>query len=493
MENDDTHGINEDIRNKEGKNKKKRKKTISVIGIIFLSFIVLFTLVYFFFIPKLTLKGEKYIKVEYGNSFKEPGYTASYLDNDITDKAWIEGNVNNEIVGKYKLKYKVRKNKITITKERVVEIVDTVSPSIELMGEKEQNVCPNIDYVEEGYTAIDNYDKNITDKVKIEKTDTEIKYSVEDSSGNNTHIIRKINKVDNTAPVITLKNGDNYYVMINSKYKDPGYTATDNCEGDLTSKVIVEGNVNTNVSGKYNVTYSVEDSNKNKNTVTRVVNVTNEIKTSPEVKGAIYLTFDDGPSATITPKLLDILKEKDVKATFFVINHSSNLDYLIKRAYEEGHTVALHSMTHNYSKIYSSQEAYFSDLKQISDKVERLTGTKSMIIRFPGGGSNTISRNYSKGIMTTLTNEVLNRGYHYFDWNVSSGDAGDVKTTEGVYNNVTKGLSKNKANIVLLHDFENNYKTLNAISDIIDYGKDNGYEFLAIDMSTALVRHKVNN
>ena len=118
---------------------------------------------------------------------------------------------------------------------------------------------------------------------------------------------------------------------------------------------------------------------------------------------------------------------------------------------------------------------------------------KSNIIRFPGGGSNTVSRNYSKGIMSILTKEVLNRGYHYFDWNVSSNDAGGAKTSEEVYNNVVKNLSKNRANVVLMHDFENNYKTLNAISDIIDYGKANGYQFLAIDMSTSMVRHSVNN
>jgi len=469
------------------------KKSLSIIGIIFLIFLLLFGIFYIFLIPKISLKGKNYIKVEYGTNYEEPGYSATYLGNNITDKVWTVGNVNNEKLGKYNIKYKVRKNKVTVTKERIVEIIDTVSPTIELKGKIEQDICPNIEYEEEGYTAIDNYDKDITNKVEIDKTDTEIKYKVKDSSNNETTIIRKTNRVDNSAPTITLKNGENYYIQVNSTYNEPGYTATDNCEGDLTDKVVVEGTVNTKTPGKYNITYSVEDLNKNKKTITRVVTVTNEVVTSPAIKGAIYLTFDDGPSATITPKLLDILKEKDVKATFFVINHSSNLDYLIKRAYDEGHTVALHSMTHNYAKIYSSTDAYFSDLQQISDKVERITGNKSMIIRFPGGGSNTVSRHYSKGIMRTLTNEVLNRGYHYFDWNVSSGDAGDVNTSEAVYNNVTRGLSKNRANIVLMHDFENNYKTLNAISDIIDYGKENGYQFLAIDMSTALVRHSVNN
>ena len=247
--------------------------------------------------------------------------------------------------------------------------------------------------------------------------------------------------------------------------------------------------------GSYELTYTITDSSGNVASVKRTVKVNKKVEpnTSSAVPGTIYLTFDDGPSSTITPKLLDILKEKNVKATFFVINHSSNLDYLIKREYNEGHTVALHSYTHDYKTVYSSVDAYFRDLQQISDKVERLTGQKSYIIRFPGGSSNTVSKKYTPGIMTTLTQEVLEKGYHYFDWNVSSGDAGDTNTKEGVYNNVIKGLSKSKANVILMHDFESNYKTLNAISDIIDYAKRNGYEFKTIDMSTQMVRHRVNN
>ena len=189
---------------------------------------------------------------------------------------------------------------------------------------------------------------------------------------------------------------------------------------------------------------------------------------------------------------MDILKEKDIKATFFVVNHSDDFDNLVKREFKEGHTIGLHSYTHNYKKIYSSSNNYFEDLKKISDKVKEVTGEETKIIRFQGGGSNTVSRGYSKGIMTYLTNEVINRGYHYFDWNVSSGDAGGAKNSKQVYNNVTKGLRKNRANIVLMHDFENNYKTLNALRDIIDYGIRNGYTFQAIDMTTPLVRHKVN-
>lgn len=452
-----------------------------------------FILFYFFMIPSISLNGDKNIEINYNEEYIEPGYSASYLNKDISDKVYVIGGVDSSKLGVYSIKYNVRKNKIVVSKERRVSVVDKENPSITLVGNNSVEMCPNVSYIEEGFSALDNYDGDLTDKVKINVSDDFVSYEVVDSSGNVATIKRILKKNDNVLPVITLKQGNNYYLKRGSKYVEPGFTATDNCDGDLTNFVSVSGSVDSSVVGKNEIIYSVVDSSGNKYSITRVVNVYNEPETNPEVKGVIYLTFDDGPSGSITPKLLDILKEKNVKATFFVVNHSSNLDYLIQREYNEGHTVALHSMTHDYAKIYSSKDAYFYDLEAISKKVEKLTGQKSMIIRFPGGSSNTVSRNYSRGIMTLLTKEVLNRGYHYFDWNVSSGDAGGAKTSQDVYRNVVGGLSKKRSNIVLLHDFESNYKTLNAISDIIDYGKANGYEFLAIDMSTSMVRHSVNN
>ena len=128
----------------------------------------------------------------------------------------------------------------------------------------------------------------------------------------------------------------------------------------------------------------------------------------------------------------------------------------------------------------------------IQNKVEGIIGKKSTIIRFPGGSSNTVSRRYSLGIMTILTNEVTNKGFTYFDWNVSSGDAGEARSSDDVYRNVTSSL-KYQNNVVLMHDFEGNYKTLNALRDIIKYGKQNGYTFSAINTSTFPSHHGINN
>ena len=192
----------------------------------------------------------------------------------------------------------------------------------------------------------------------------------------------------------------------------------------------------------------------------------------------------------MTKEILDILDEEGIKATFFV---TSGGEY-VKRAYNSGHTIALHTSSHKYSYVYASEENYFNDLNTVSDSVYNSIGIRCKFIRFPGGSSNTISRNYNNGIMSRLVNAVTNKGYVYFDWNVDSNDAGgDGNNSNKIYNNVINGLSHNKTNIVLMHDSASHRGTVNALRDIIRYGKDNGYSFKAITSDTPTVRHPVNN
>ena len=127
----------------------------------------------------------------------------------------------------------------------------------------------------------------------------------------------------------------------------------------------------------------------------------------------------------------------------------------------------------------------------MQDRVKRITGQTSMIIRFPGGASNTVSRKYSPGIMSRLTQSVLEKGYKYYDWNISSGDAGGTTTSSGVYNNVINNLRKNRANIILMHDIKP--YTRDALRQIIKYGKESGYTFEKITMDTPMITQSVNN
>ena len=316
------------------------------------------------------------------------------------------------------------------------------------------------------------------------KRDNKYTYSVVDSSGNKTKLIRRIVKKDRTKPHLTL-NGDQIVNIVRGEnYLESGYTAIDNCEGDITSRVEVDGVIDINTVGSYKLTYRVSDSSNNEVVLTRIVNVL-----EPSKKGVIYLTFDDGPKDGTTNIILNILKEEGIKATFFVTNNGP--DELIKREYDEGHTVALHTATHDYSAVYLSEGAYFNDLESVQRRVENITGYKSMLIRFPGGSSNTISRKYNVGIMSRLTSEVQKRGYKYYDWNISSGDAGQTNTSEGVYQNVVSQLSHDRVNMILMHDIKP--YTRDALRGIIKYGKENGYIFDKITDSTEMVVQRVNN
>lgn len=459
---------------------KNKNKLILIIGVV----LIIFLLIYLF-IPFFKLKGKREITLEVNNEYKENGYltNAKVLE--------VSNNINTSKLGTYTVLYKYKKyNKIKET-IRVVNIVDKTPPELDLIGNLEINNCSK-SYQEEGYAAFDNYDGDLTQKVEKEIKDGKIIYKVKDSSNNITTKERTFSNIDKEGPVIKLK-GSSVNLKINNKYVEQGYTVTDNCDDDLTSKVEITNNININKEGTYEVIYKVKDKSGNESKEVRKVTVYTPKKCFSSVSngkpGVIYLTFDDGPSTKNTARLLDILKEENVKATFFLID-KTNTDYLIKRMYDEGHTIGLHTASHNYKYIYSSTTNFIKDIEKIQEKVARITGEKSSIIRFPGGSSNTVS-SFNPGIMCTLSNMVIEKGYHYFDWNVSSGDAGSKRSKKNTYRNVTNNLSKNRANVVLMHDIYDS--TVDAVKDIIKYGKDNGYTFEKITMDTEMYTHYVNN
>lgn len=213
---------------------------------------------------------------------------------------------------------------------------------------------------------------------------------------------------------------------------------------------------------------------------------------TPKEKSIIYLTFDDGPNRYSTPKILNILKKNKVRATFFELKPAKADFDLTKRVLKEGHALAMHGYQHKYDAIYKSEKIYRNNLDKLRDLFFDKFGVWCTVTRFPGGSSNTVSR-YNPGIMTKITKKIHDWGYHYFDWNVSSGDAGDVDTAAAVYKNVTSGLKKGRSNVVLMHDFNKNDKTINALDKIIKYGKKHGYSFRAITASTDEIHHTVNN
>ncbi|MEL7657236.1 MAG: polysaccharide deacetylase family protein, partial [Bacillota bacterium] len=169
------------------------------------------------------------------------------------------------------------------------------------------------------------------------------------------------------------------------------------------------------------------------------------VKTEPNT---VYLTFDDGPSAR-TAEILDILKQEDVKATFFIIGKEGEKEKnLMKRIVDEGHTIGIHTYSHVYSDIYDSTENYLADFNQTFELIYGTTGVKPDVFRFPGGSIN----KYSSLIYKEIIAEMLRRGFTYYDWNASSGDAVSNASANSVYNNSVRSSEDKDRVILLMHD-----------------------------------------
>lgn len=201
----------------------------------------------------------------------------------------------------------------------------------------------------------------------------------------------------------------------------------------------------------------------------------------------VYLTFDDGPTRN-TGKILDILDEYGVKATFFVMN-SGSYNYYMKEIVDRGHQIALHTYTHQYT-IYQSVDTYYDDLNKISELVKKETGVETKLIRFPGGSSNTVSKKYCKGIMTTLTKDVVAKGYYYYDWNCTNNDAGGANTVEEQLKYAKRYPKGAKEIVVLMHDKST---TANALPSIIEYYQSQGMKFGVITPEVTGAHHSPLN
>jgi peptidoglycan/xylan/chitin deacetylase (PgdA/CDA1 family) len=448
------------------------------------------------------------IILEYNQEYELNKPRASLLGKYILKEGYeipvtSSDNIDNTKLGEYEITYHSKFMFWEDSAKTKVFVKDTTAPTITLKHIDDYYTLPNEEYMEEGYWANDNYDGDLTDKVKVEKTKEKITYTVVDSSGNITIQERKIFYNDPIAPELKLNGDETITLEEGNKYTEPGYNAIDNVDGDLTEKVKVETNLDTNKPGTYEIKYTISDNYNNKTEKTRKIIITAKPtptptptpSAKPEVHNpttptekVIYLTFDDGPSK-YTPDLLKILDKYNVKATFFVVDTA--YDYLIKDIYEAGHSIGLHTLTHEYSQIYKSEAAFYEDLYAIQDLVYKNTGTKPTLTRFPGGSSNSVSKKYCKGIMTKLTTSLPENGFRYFDWNVSSGDAGGTTTKDGVVSNVINGCKKKKTCVVLQHDTKK--YSVEAVEEIIIWGLENGYTFLPLDINSPGMHHGVNN
>lgn len=483
---------------------KHKKGFLKFLGIALGIFILVFGVTFALEKPEMELEhGQNeelfQLEVDSGEQIKMP--ETKYHFKDVTNKVRINGNIDYTKVGEYDINFEIDTLFGKYSKPAKIKIIDTKAPEIILEGEENFKQSYTKEYQEPGVKAIDKYEGDLSEKIttkkeEIDENNYKIIYTVEDSSGNKAENVRNITIVDDVAPVITLNGSATINLTPNAKYEEKGAKAQDEKDGDLTANIKIEGTVDTSKEGTYTITYKVSDKSGNEGVAKRTIVVKQYVAPvqaqSRGVASTIYLTFDDGPTTNITPQILNILASKGVKATFFVLNYNAAGEALIKREYNEGHTVAIHGYSHDYNQIYKSEEAYMNNIIQLQNKIKASTGYVPTITRFPGGSSNTVSK-YNPGIMTRLCRLLPQRGFKYFDWNVSSGDAGGARNADEVYNNVVKGLSKSRANVVLMHDFSSNQKGVDALARIIDYGLANGYTFSRITENTPMVTHTPNN
>ena len=200
----------------------------------------------------------------------------------------------------------------------------------------------------------------------------------------------------------------------------------------------------------------------------------------------IYLTFDDGPSDN-TEKILDVLDEYGVKATFFVSGkEGETAEERYKMIVDRGHTLAMHSYTHKYSSLYASLKAFKAEIVKESNYLEEVTGYKPWLFRFPGGSSNQVS-NVS---MSRLIKYLNDQGITYFDWNVDSGDAtSNSYTTDDMIDNVMKDIGKYHTAVVLFHDTNVKGTTVDGLRELLPILLTRDAEIKAIDEDTNLVQH----
>lgn len=201
----------------------------------------------------------------------------------------------------------------------------------------------------------------------------------------------------------------------------------------------------------------------------------------------VYLTFDDGPSEN-TGKILEILAEYDVKATFFVtgqqaVSHPEWYQAIV----DGGHTLGMHSYSHRYGEIYRSEDDFGSDLLKLQSYIENTTGVTPSFYRFPGGSSNTVS----ELPMSVFCDYLTDNSITYFDWNVSSKDAASpMRPTEEIVYNCTSNLESFQNAVILLHDASNKSSTVEALPEVIEkiQAMENT-EILPITEQTVVVHH----
>lgn len=199
------------------------------------------------------------------------------------------------------------------------------------------------------------------------------------------------------------------------------------------------------------------------------------IYTSEEKR--VFLTFDDGPTEAVTPYILDLLKQENIKATFFVLGNRAKANpELIKREFDEGHYIANHGYTHKYSQIYQNEQTVLDEYNYTEQCIQEALNNPdyhSKVFRFPGGSLG----GYYKTIKKQAKQFLRQNGIVSLDWNSLSKDAEGVNTKEELLQNVIDTIGNKQSVVILMHDASDKILTYETLPSIIQYLRDNEYEF----------------
>lgn len=204
-----------------------------------------------------------------------------------------------------------------------------------------------------------------------------------------------------------------------------------------------------------------------------------------------YLTFDDGPSSN-TEKILDILKENNIKATFFVVAKENDFGKrMYNRVINEGHSLGVHCYYHAYSNVYGSIDSYIYDFEKIVALIQNDTGYTPDIMRFPGGAGNASCKKYGGDIMPQIIDIVHSKSFEYYDWNVNDVDtAAALVPKDTIVRSVLNGANNKREAIILCHDSAAKTTTVEALPEIIEGLKVQGFSFDKITRAVPAIQQK---
>lgn len=476
---------------------KRNKPTKNIFLIVFLY--ILFAGAVLFLVdgrhPKFYMTGEQQMVTACGSHFEDPGIYAvltGRVFGEGTKRLPVQtmGKVDTETLGIYDVTYAVRYLFRNYSCVRTVAVEDMTPPEIILIHKADYRASWLRGYEEEGYKATDNIDGDITDRVVREETESSVRYTVSDSAGNETSVSRQI-EYASTRPEMLLIGSEVLHVPTGLSFQDPGCTARDSLGNDLTRYVVTDGKVIPYEEGAYELTYSI--TNAAGEMVRTKRTVITEAQDAPETvypeDKTIYLTFDGGPGP-YTDDLLDVLKNNNVRATFFVTCMEPEYSSCIRRAFEEGHSIGVLSAGNDYRSIYKDEEEFFADFRKVQELICDQTGSYTRLCRFPGGSSNTVST-FNDGIMTRLAKDLNGMGYQYFDWDLAPGDSGEATKTDVIYSNVINGITGRQTTVLQQHD--TNEFSVAATEKIIKWGKRCGYVFRPLEVNSPPAHQTIVN